>query len=97
MRNCLDNKTSRPSGSYFIIGIHLCGRFDFMNEPNVNGSHPAMLATQHCNSDVQLFYRLPLTKQTHSDLCLLDEQCLQIYDINEVAKACQLAQDVQAG
>lgn len=69
-----------------------------MNEPNLNGSHPAMLATQHCNSDVQLPYRLPLTKETHSsDLCPLGDQCLQTYNVNEVVRACQLAQDAQAG
>ena len=68
-----------------------------MNEPNINGSHPAMLATQQCNSDVQLPYRLPLTTTTHSDLCPLGEQCLQSYDEGDVVKACQLAQDAQAG
>ena len=31
-----------------------------MNEPNINGTHPAMLVAQRFNSDVQLPYRLPL-------------------------------------
>ena len=68
-----------------------------MNEANINGTHPAMLATQHCNSDVQLPYRLPLTADTHSSMCPLGEQCLQLYSEGDVVKACQLAQDAQAG
>ena len=68
-----------------------------MNEPNINGTHPAMLATQQCNSDVQLPYRLPLTAATHSALCPLGDKCLQTYNESEVVKACQLAQDAQAG
>ena len=56
-----------------------------------------MLATQQCNSDVQLPYRLPVTQDTHSSLCPLGEQCLRRYEVTEVVKACQLAQDAQAG
>ncbi len=36
-----------------------------MNEENLNGTHPAMLAAQRCNSDVQLPYRLPVCEATH--------------------------------
>ena len=68
-----------------------------MNEPNINGSHPAMLATQQCNSDVQLPYRLPLTATTHSALCPMGQECLKTYNESDVVKACQLAQDAQAG
>ena len=68
-----------------------------MNEPNINGSHPAMLATQQCNSDVQLPYRLPLTATTHSALCPVGQECLKTYNESDVVKACQLAQDAQAG
>ena len=68
-----------------------------MNEANINGTHPAMLATQQCNSDVQLPYRLPLTTGTHSELCPLGDKCLESYDESAVVKACQLAQDAQAG
>ena len=68
-----------------------------MNEANINGTHPAMLATQQCNSDVQLPYRLPISKDTHSSLCPLGEQCLKMYDVSDIVKACQLAQDAQAG
>ena len=68
-----------------------------MNEPNINGTHPAMLATQKCNSDVQLPYRLPVTKDTHSDICPLGNECLESYKKIDVVTACQLAQDAQAG
>ena len=81
------------SGRKNLIG----GLHGPMNEPNLNGTHPAMLATQQCNSDVQLPYRLPITKETHSSKCPLGDQCLQTYDVGAVVKACQLAQDAQAG
>ncbi len=68
-----------------------------MNEANTNGTHPAMLATQQCNSDVQLPYRLPITAATHSTLCPLKEACLHMYSVSDVVRACQLAQDAQAG
>ena len=68
-----------------------------MNEPNINGTHPAMLATQHCNSDVQLPYRLPITTETHSNLCPLGADCLKMFDVPDMVKSCQLAQDAQAG
>eukprot|EP00973_Karenia_brevis_P078773 10933161-Karenia_brevis.AAC.1 len=47
-----------------------------MNEPNLNGLHPAMLSMQQFNSDVQLLYRLPICAVTHSDLCAIPEQCI---------------------
>jgi len=62
-----------------------------MNEPNINGTHPAMLATQQCNSDVQLPFRLPVIAETHSSLCPVGEQCLTMFDVGDVVKACQLA------
>ena len=68
-----------------------------MNEPNINALHPATLATQQCNSDVQLPYRLPIAAATHSDLCPLKDKCLQTYSVSDVVRACQLAQDAQAG
>lgn len=68
-----------------------------MNEANINGSHPAMLATQQCNSDVQLPYRLPICEATHSDLCPLKEKCLAMFNISDVVRSCQVAQDAQAG
>ena len=37
-----------------------------MHDPNLNGTHPALLAALRCNSDVQLPYRLPVNKITHN-------------------------------
>ena len=36
-----------------------------MNHESINGTHPAMLAAQRCNSDVQLPYRFPNIKESH--------------------------------
>ena len=68
-----------------------------MNEANTNGTHPAMLASQQCNSDVQLPYRLPLTAEPHSVLCPRGQECLEKYDMAAVVKATQVAQDAQVG
>ena len=68
-----------------------------MNEANINGTHPAMLVTQVCNSDVQLPYRLPITKESHSPLCPLGERCLHKCNVSSMVNAAQLAQDAQVG
>ena len=47
------------------------------------------------NSDVQLPYRLPLSKETHDHDCL--EQCVNEMDEEFVVTAAQIAQDAQAG
>ena len=44
----------------------LCSLHGPMNEEHLNGTHPAVLATLRCNSDVQLPYRLPLCSATHA-------------------------------
>ena len=36
-----------------------------MNNESINGTHPAMLVTQRCNSDVQLPYRFPIDHSFH--------------------------------
>eukprot|EP00971_Amphidinium_carterae_P208051 4128331-Amphidinium_carterae.1 len=36
-----------------------------VNDPNLNGTHPALLASIRCNSDVQLPYRFPIDAATH--------------------------------
>ena len=64
-----------------------------MNHPSVNGTHPAMLAVQRCNSDVQLPYRFPIVPASH---CCDDEACLQNSD-EALVRAAQEAQDAQAG
>ena len=69
-----------------------------MNTPNLNGSHPAMLAAQACNSDVQLPYRLPVCEATHNDeLCDSRKSCLESVDEKKMIEACQISQDAQAG
>ena len=51
------------------------------------------LAAQRCNSDVQLPYRFPITKETH--FCD-DPTCFE-YSKKEMIEATQIAQDAQAG
>lgn len=64
-----------------------------MNHPCINATHPAMLACQRCNSDVQLPYRFPIVPETH---CCDDVTCLQ-QDHKTLIRAAQTAQDAQAG
>ena len=64
-----------------------------MNHEFINGTHPSMLATQRCNSDVQLFDRIPMIKEYY--LCC---HCKCILSNDKVmVEAMQLAQDAQAG
>ena len=61
-----------------------------MNEENLNGSSPCMLAAQRCKSDVQLPYRLPICKETLSAACgddcvdSVDEQATCTWEVDEV-------------
>ena len=64
-----------------------------MNHPCINGTHPAMLACQRCNSDAQLPYRFPIIPEGH---CCDDEACLR-NDDKAVVHAAQQAQYAQAG
>ena len=66
-----------------------------MNDANINGTHPALLAAQRFNSDVQLPYRFPITEAIHSSLC--SEDCYAHADDDEIVRAAQIAQDAQAG
>ena len=50
-----------------------------MNQEWLNATHPAMLAFQRDNSDVQLPYRFPMTADTHDD-SLCSESCLTNVD-----------------
>ena len=64
-----------------------------MNHESINGTHPAMLAAQRCNSDVQLPYRFPIIKESH--VC---RHCKCILNNDKVmVEAMQMAQDAQAG
>ena len=62
------------------------------------GNHPAMLAGQRCNGDVQLPYRFPITDQVHAHSCKgCDKDCDKKVPIWELAKAAQNGQSAQAG
>ncbi|CAJ1375402.1 unnamed protein product [Effrenium voratum] len=66
------------------------------NNEWVNGTHPALTAALRANTDVQLPYRLPPCKETHSSLC--DEaSCLDGVDLQSVITAAQHAQNAQCG
>ena len=67
-----------------------------MYHVSVNGTHPAMLAAQRFNSDVQLPYRFPVQESTHSTIC--KESCVNLeQDGDAIVRAAQIAQDAQAG
>ena len=65
-----------------------------MNHESINGTHPALLAAQRCNSDVQLPYRFPIIKESHC--CCCNCRCLRHND-TVMVEAMQMAQDAQAG
>ena len=67
-----------------------------MNQESLNATHPAMLAFQRCNSDVQLPYRFPITAETHDDT-LCGESCPTSVDQHVILQATQTSQDAQAG
>ena len=67
-----------------------------MNHEYLNGTHPAMLAAQRCNSDVQLPYRCPIIPAAHATEC--SEACAGMeISGEEIVRAAQVAQDAQAG
>ena len=67
-----------------------------LNNEWLNGTHPAMLAAQGFNSDVQLPYRFPITAETHS-ATECSEQCPHEVEEAVIVNAVQVAQDAQAG
>jgi len=69
--------------------------FGPMGHEYLNGTHPAMLAAQRCNSDVQLPYRFPITPQTHDASC--GRSCSEAQSKQKIIEAAQVAQDAQAG
>ena len=66
-----------------------------VNDANLNGTHPALLAALRCNSDVQLPYRFPVTEVFHSDRCR--GNCDLKVSVFDYAKSMQVAQAAQAG
>eukprot|EP00973_Karenia_brevis_P088586 12282579-Karenia_brevis.AAC.1 len=69
------------------------------NEPMLNGTMPAMLAGcpgLNFNSDLQIPYRFPVTKETHCDeLC--EYECWQHVDEAKMVLTAQSLQNAQAG
>ena len=85
-----------------IMGLPSTGRrnrvgslFGPRTEEYLNGSHPAMLAVQGNNSDVQLPYRFPVTAETHCSACV--ETCIDSIAESKIIESVQVAQDAQAG
>ena len=67
-----------------------------VNDPNLNGTHPALLAALRCNSDVQIPFRFPVTSLTHSDQKCPDD-CPKGCRIRDIIKEAQTNQAAQAG
>ena len=67
-----------------------------MSDEYLNGTHPAMLAAQRFNSDVQLPHRFPILQATHANS---DKSCVEDDEACEdlIVRAAQVAQDAQAG
>ena len=66
------------------------------NDPNINGTHPALLAGLRCNSDVQLPYRFPITADTHCHhLC--KDKCDEKLPLWQLVREAQTNQAAQAG
>ena len=63
--------------------------------PWLNGSHPALLTAGRHNSDVQIGFRLPVCKATHSGWCGRD--CCAETKVEAVQAAAQAAQAAQIG
>ena len=66
-----------------------------VNDPSLNGTHPALLAGLRCNSDVQLPYRFPISPGLHSEWC--GGECDQKMLVYDATKATQISQAAQAG
>ena len=66
------------------------------NDGNLNATHPALLASLRCNSDVQVPFRFPITSYTHrGDICGHD--CDKKVPIWSLANTAQRTQANQAG
>ena len=68
-----------------------------VNDPELNGTHPALLAALRCNSDLQLPYRFPLNEDIHSHKCQ-DEKCRGAsQEVRTLVREAQRNQAAQAG
>ena len=66
------------------------------NDPNLNGTHPALTAALRCNSDVQPPYRFPVAPLTHSG-ALCGEACHKNMPVQSLIWEAQITQAAQAG
>ena len=60
-----------------------------VNDPNLNGNHPALLAALRCNGDLQLPYRFPVMKETHDDALCQEEACVGDGDVKLLVREAQ--------
>ena len=66
------------------------------NDGNLNATHPALLASLRCNSDVQVPFRFPITSYTHrGDIC--GHECDKKMPVWSLALQAQRTQAAQAG
>ncbi len=66
------------------------------NDGNLNATHPALLASLRCNSDVQVPFRFPTTSCSHrGDIC--GHECDKKLPIWSLANTAQTNQAAQAG
>ncbi len=67
-----------------------------VNDPDLNGTHPALLAALRCNSDVQVPYRFPILPELHENgRC--QAGCATSTEVRDVVKQAQQTQAAQAG
>ncbi|CAJ1342954.1 unnamed protein product, partial [Effrenium voratum] len=65
-----------------------------VNDANLNGNRPALLAALRCNGDLQVPYRFPVTKETHDGELCQEEACAGDGDVKLLVRE---AQRTQAG
>ena len=82
----------KSTGSRSMLGTIKTSR----NNEWLNGTHPALLHKLRCNSDVQVTYRMPLIKETHSPLCPMTDDCLSM-TFNEQMRIQEQSQRDQIG
>ncbi|CAJ1414058.1 unnamed protein product, partial [Effrenium voratum] len=68
-----------------------------VNDANLNGNHPALLAALRCNGDLQVPYRFPVTKETHDGELCQEEACVGDGDVKLLVREAQRTQAAQAG
>lgn len=64
------------------------------NDPNLNGTHPALLAAMRGNSDVQPPYRFPITADLHNSC---NQDCDTKVPVWQLVRDAQVNQAAQAG